>query len=288
MNSMTGYAFTESSTGNITASVEIKGYNNRFLDISIHYPPRLSSLEGEIRKYISSRFSRGKVDVYIRLKEENAQLSITVNENAALAYKAAIEKLADTLGLKEKPGLETILTLEGVLEVEKKAENENYLTYVEPVLVAAADQFEEDRVREGKCTEEDILSHVAILEETSKTISTYAPVMEAAIKDNLRQRFTELLGNSIDENRLLAETAVLLVKYTVSEELARLSSHLLEFRREIEQNPSPGKKLDFLAQEINREVNTIGSKTPLLEVSRAVVEMKNALENIREQIRNVE
>ena len=96
------------------------------------------------------------------------------------------------------------------------------------------------------------------------------------------------LGKTIDENRILAETAVLLMKYTINEELSRLSSHLDEFRAEVGRNPSPGKKLDFLCQEINREINTIGSKTPILEVSHAVVEMKEALENIREQLRNVE
>jgi uncharacterized protein (TIGR00255 family) len=104
----------------------------------------------------------------------------------------------------------------------------------------------------------------------------------------LQERFTELLGDKVDENRIYAETAVLLMKYSISEELVRLSSHLLEFRQEIKRNPSPGKKLDFLSQEIIREVNTIGSKAPMLEVSHAVIEMKNALENIREQLRNVE
>jgi uncharacterized protein (TIGR00255 family) len=126
------------------------------------------------------------------------------------------------------------------------------------------------------------------LEESVKTVSARAPELEISIKENLHTRFKELLGDKIDDNRILAETAVLLMKYTISEELSRLSAHLTEFRLETERNPSPGKKLDFLCQEINREINTIGSKTPLLEVSMAVIEMKNALENIREQLRNVE
>jgi uncharacterized protein (TIGR00255 family) len=126
------------------------------------------------------------------------------------------------------------------------------------------------------------------LEESAAAIGSYAPEIEASIKENLRARFAELLGDKIDENRVLAETAVLLMKYTISEELSRLKAHLEEFRLETERNASPGKKLDFLSQEINREINTIGSKTPLLAVSRAVIEMKNSLENIREQLRNVE
>ena len=288
MKSMTGYAYRESASGNITVSVEIKGYNSRFLDLSVYLPSWLSPLEMGIREYMGARFARGKVDVGVRVKEENAPVSVSVNENAARMYEKAIRGLAGTLGLREEPGLAMILDLEGVLETEISRDAEKYRALIEPVLFAAADQFEGERVREGKHTEEDILSHIAVLESSLKSVSSHAPEIEASIKDNLRSRFEELLGDRIDENRVLAETAVLLMKYTISEELARLSSHLAEFRLEAERNPSPGKKLDFLCQEINREINTIGAKTPMLEVSRAVVEMKNALENIREQLRNVE
>lgn len=288
MRSMTGYAYRESSKDNITVGVEIKGYNNRFLDLSIHLPSWLSSLESAVRSYMSSRFSRGKVDVNIRLREVNAQVSVTANESAAMIYKNVIEKLARTLDINEKPSLKMILDLEGVLEIEKNRDAEKYWAYIETVLAAAANQFEAERVREGRSTERDILSHIYILEEAVKKISSNAPLIEITIKENMRERFRELLGDRIDENRILAEIAVLLMKHTISEELVRLSSHLADFREETERNPSPGKKLDFLSQEINREINTIGSKAPLLEVSRLVVEMKSALENIREQLRNVE
>ena len=292
MKSMTGYACRESLNGNITISVEIKGYNSRFLDLSVYLPSWLSSLEPKIREYISARFVRGKVDVGIRAREANAPVTVSVNENAARAYMQAIRNLAKTLKLREKPGLKTILDLEGVLETETNRDAGKYWALIEPVLIAASDQFEAERVREGKHTKDDILSHISVLEEAVKTVSAHVPELEATIKENLRARFEELLGDRIDENRILAETAVLLMKYTISEELSRLSSHLTEFRLETERNPSagtsPGKKLDFLSQEMNREINTIGSKTPVLEVSRAVVEMKNALENIREQLRNVE
>ena len=288
MKSMTGYACRESSSGNVTISVEIKGYNSRFLDLSVYVPSWLSSLEMGIREYMGSRFSRGKVEVGVRVKEENAPVSVSVNEMAAVMYKKAIRELAKTLGLQEEPGLAMILDLEGVLETEISRDAEKYRALIEPVLAAAADQFEAERAREGKHTEEDILSHITVLEESVKSVSSHVPELEASIRENLRSRFEELLGDRIDENRIFAETAVLLMKYTISEELARLSSHLAEFRLEAGRNPSPGKKLDFLCQEINREINTIGSKTPVLEVSRTVVEMKNALENIREQLRNVE
>jgi len=288
MKSMTGYAYRESISGNITVSVEIKGYNSRFLDLSIYLPSWLSSLETGMREYMSSRFARGKVEVSVRVREHNAGITVSINENAAKMYEKAIRGLAGTLGTKEEPSLAMILGLDGVLETETNRDAEKYSALIQPVLIAASDQFETERIREGKHTEEDILSHIAILKESAESISAHVPELEASIKENLRSRFEELLGDRIDESRILAETAVLLVKYTISEELARLSAHLEEFRLEAERNSSPGKKLDFLCQEINREINTIGSKTPVLEVSRTVVEMKNALENIREQLRNVE
>jgi uncharacterized protein (TIGR00255 family) len=288
MKSMTGYAYIEKNEKDITVSVEIKGYNSRFLDLSIYLPNWLSSLESEIRSYISSRFSRGKIEAGIRLKEHDTALSVSVNKAAAQNYFKAIQDLAHAVGLNEEPGLGHILNLEGVLEVDKNRDDEKYKKTIMPVLKEASDKFEEERIREGKHTEADILSHIVILEKHAAIVTGYSPEIEKSIKENIRQRFQELLGDKIDENRILAETAVLLMKYTISEELSRLSSHLQEFRLETERNPSPGKKLDFLCQEINREINTIGSKTPVLEVSRSVVEMKNTLENIREQLRNVE
>ncbi|GHV81125.1 hypothetical protein AGMMS49944_29160 [Spirochaetia bacterium] len=288
MKSMTGFASQEIQDETISLSVEIKGYNNRFLDIFVNLPPFLSSLESEIRDYISSRFKRGKIEVNIRVKERNSDITVSVNHRAAKVYYDTILGLARELELQEKPSLALLLGMEGVLEIEKNRDDEKYRALIQPLLQKAADQFEAERVREGRHTQEDILLHIASLEESLKTVTSYAPVLEAAIRENLQTRFAELLGDKIDENRILAETAVLLMKYTISEELSRLSSHLAEFRAETERNQSPGKKLDFLCQEINREINTIGSKTPVLAVSRAVVSMKDALENIREQLRNVE
>ena len=288
MKSMTCYAYKESSGENLSVSVEIKGYNSRFLDLSIYLPSRFSSLEPWVQEYVSSRFARGKVEIGIRVREEGAPVSVSINKNAAMIYMKALTELAATLGAKETPNLQVILGLEGVLVTETNRDIEKHRSLIESVIAAAVDQAEAERLREGRHTMEDILSHVAILEGSVKIVSSHVPELESAIKENLRSRFAELLGDMIDDNRILSETAVLLMKYTISEELSRLSSHLSDFRLETERNPSPGKKLDFLSQEINREINTIGSKTPVLEVSRVVVEMKNALENIREQLRNVE
>ncbi|MDR2633696.1 MAG: DUF1732 domain-containing protein [Treponema sp.] len=309
MKSMTGYGYHEQQYPDLSVSVEIKSYNSRFLELLVNLPPYVSALEPAIRSYVASRCRRGKVEITLRFKEHNTPFSVSVNRAAAEAYREAFLVLGEIFPGQEPPGLGLVLGLEGVLGIEKKRDDTGYWKQVESVLRAAADQFDAAREREGMRTKEDILCHVVLLEDAVKTVSSYVPALELAIQETLRSRFMELLrssglvvpeaesagsfgaklseGTSLD-HRILAETAVLLMKYTISEELARLSAHLAEFRAEAERNPSPGKKLDFLCQEINREVNTIGSKTPILEVSRSVVVMKDALENMREQLRNVE
>jgi uncharacterized protein (TIGR00255 family) len=285
---MTGYAFGEYREGDLSLSVEIKGYNSRFLELYVYLPPALSALEPELRAFMASRCGRGKVELGVRLKDSGGGLSVSLNREALRSYAAAFRAAAETLGSGEKPSPAQILAMEGVLEIERNRDEDRYRRLLEPLLREAADRFEAERVREGKHTGENILSQLAVLERSLEAVAGHAPELENSIRENLRSRFASLLGDQIDEGRILAETAVLLMKYTISEEISRLSAHLAEFRAEMGRNPSPGKKLDFLCQEINREINTIGSKTPQLEVSRAVVEMKNALENIREQLRNVE
>jgi uncharacterized protein (TIGR00255 family) len=285
---MTGFAFREKQGEDISLSVEIRGYNNRFLEIFVNSPSWLSSLEPKIREHIAGVCGRGKVEVFVRLRESNTPVKVSVNTEAARAYHAAIGDLAVSLGINEPLSLSVLIGMEGVLDIEKSRDDERYWLAIEPVLKEAAAAFEAEREREGKHTEEDILRSIGIIEAALKTVASRAPDLEIAIRENIKKRFAEMLGDQIDENRILAETAVLLVKHTIAEEISRLSAHIGEFRTETANNPRPGKKLDFLCQEINREINTIGSKSAVLEVSRAVVEMKEALENVREQLRNVE
>jgi uncharacterized protein (TIGR00255 family) len=255
-------------------------------------------MEPRVRALIGEICGRGKVEVSIRVKEMNAPLSVTVNANAAKAYMQALSGLASDLGIDPQLSVPVLIGMEGVLETDKKRDEERYWGFIEPVLKETANAFQQERVREGKNTEEDILKSISDIESALKIVASRVPEIENSIKENIKTRFKELIGAAvigetasagiIDENRILAETAILLMKYTVSEEISRLSSHLAEFRAETAKNERPGKKLDFLCQEINREINTIGSKSVIIEVSRAVVEIKESLENIREQLRNVE
>jgi uncharacterized protein (TIGR00255 family) len=289
---MTGYAYQEARDEATSLSVEIKGYNSRFLEVFVSAPPLLSALEPEVRGIAAETIARGKIEISIRLKDEKA-VSALVHTEIARSYAEAAGILAEALGLDEKPGLPLLLGLEGVIEFEKTRDDERYWRLLEPVLRAALDRFNAERIREGGRTQDAVLSYIGALEESVRRIAAYTPEVETTIRENLRARFIELLGggyadNPALENRLLAETAVLLMKYTIAEEIVRLDSHLAEFRAETARNERPGKKLDFLCQEINREINTIGSKTGVLAVSREVVAMKDALENIREQVHNVE
>jgi uncharacterized protein (TIGR00255 family) len=296
---MTGFAWREWAGEDVSLAVEIKGYNNRFLEMQVSLPPWLSFMEPKVRELIGTACGRGKVEAVIRVREINAPVNVSVNRNAARAYMDALSSLAGDLGIDAPLSLKLLTGMEGVLEVEKKRDGERYWGMIEPVLKEALSVFQAERIREGKHTEEDILNSIGIIESALQTVMSHVADIENSIKENIISRFKEIagegvaIGNSvtcgnIDENRILTETAILLMKYTVSEEISRLSSHLAEFRAETARNDRPGKKLDFLCQEINREINTIGSKSAILEVSRAVVEMKESLENIREQLRNVE
>ncbi|MDR2444779.1 MAG: YicC family protein [Spirochaetaceae bacterium] len=292
MKSMTGFAYTEKQLDGVSVAVEIKSYNSRFLELSINLSQQLAPLEPRIRGIIAGRCKRGKVEVSVREKKENARFSVNVNSEAVRAYGYAAEKVKSLLPSAyagQNLPLEAFFELDGVVEVEKESEDEDEAwANIKDVFFETLEKFEREREREGLHTKENVLSYITILERSHDTVVSLLPQIEQSIKDNIKIRFAELAADSIDENRVLAETALLLMKYTVAEEVSRLSSHLSAFRAEIDGSAGVGKKLDFICQEINREINTIGSKTPLIEVSRTVVDMKDAVENIREQLRNVE
>jgi uncharacterized protein (TIGR00255 family) len=294
MKSMTGFSSVEKQfEDGRSVSVEIKSYNNRFLEMYINLSPHLCALEPRIRALINERCRRGKIEITIREKKRGSLFSVRVNTEVLGSYLGAIKEITPLIQndtrLEQTIPLGVLLNFEGVLELDRNEVdiNEEWAG-IKDIFEETFFKFETERVREGKHTQENILHHLAVLEKSGETIASFVPALEQSIKETIQKRFAELCETKIDENRVLAETAILLMKWTISEELSRLNSHLGEFRAEIARNESPGKKLDFLCQEINREVNTIGSKSQIPEVSRLVVTMKEALENIREQLRNVE
>lgn len=288
MTSMTGYAFKENSTESATVSVEIKSVNSRFLDLSINLPPYLNALESHYKTLVTSSVLRGKVDVYIRIKEKESDAQVVADTKAASAYLAAIKEIADACGYSTDIPLSLIVSQPGVLTSTRSYDLEKYKQLIDPVFEQALKEFLTDRKREGENMLKDLCEKFQELARCADFFKEWQPKMESAFKNQIISKFNELLGDQVDENRIMAETAAMLVKYTINEEIVRLHSHLAAVQNELDNNPAPGKKLDFLCQEINREINTIGSKNQFAEVGAMVVSAKNALENIREQSKNVE
>lgn len=288
MTSMTGYAYEEKSTEEATVSVEIKSVNSRFLDLAINLPPYLNPLESYFRAKITEMVLRGKVDVYIRVRENESDSEVIPDTNAAVAYMNAIKKIAEATGFADDVSLGLIISQPGVLNVNRKYDVEKYKAMIEPVFEAVLTRFMDDRKREGENMKADLQKKLEKLSDCAKFFTEWQPKMEQYFKDQITAKFRELLEDKADENRIMTETAAMLVKYTINEEIVRLNSHIAAMRDELAKNPAPGKRLDFICQEMNREINTIGSKNQFAEVGAMVITAKDSLENIREQSKNVE
>lgn len=288
MISMTGYAYEEVTSENAVVSVEIKSVNSRFLDLSIYMPTFLNPIESYFRTKISEKIVRGKVDVNIRLKELQSDVEIFVDENLAKAYADAVKKVCDATGLSDDGNaIKFVLNQPGVLVSNKTNDADKYKAMIEPVFNTALEKYLSDANREGENMKKDLEEKLSKLEECASFFKEWQPKMETAFKEQITAKFTELLADKVDENRIMTETAAMVVKYTINEEIVRLHSHIAAMKEELKNNPTPGKKLDFICQEMNREINTIGSKNQFSEVGAMVIQAKDALENIREQSKNV-
>ena len=288
MKSMTGYGWIDTQNESVQMSVELKSYNNRYLDINVNLPSFMSPLEPELRAYLKEKIVRGRVELYIRVKELEEDLDVILDTSVITAYKKALIQITEAAELDEIPRLSHFLHLDGVMKIVKKRDIDKYKSIVFENLDKVWIQYNDARIKEGDATWEDIMSNIDIIWKSQKIIQNRESGLEDLIKKNIKERFQQLIDEKIDENRILAETAILLMKYGIGEELSRLSSHLEQFCNTLHRKQPVAKKLDFLCQEMNREINTIGSKSNMLEISQAVIEEKEAVEKIREQLRNVE
>lgn len=287
MISMTGYGYSEINYENAVISVEIKSVNSRFLDLSVNLPPYLNAIESFFRNLIIKNISRGKVDVFIRVKELESDAQIVADTKIAQSYSEAIKQVAKAIGYDENNiPLSLILSQTGVLNTNKNYDVQDYQKKIEPVFQNALEIFLSDAKREGENLKADLKQKLSKLEECADFFEKWQPKMEEIFKQQIVSRFNELLGEQVDQNRIMTEVAAMLVKYTINEEIVRLKSHIKAMKQEME-NPFPGKKLDFICQEMNREINTIGSKNQFAEVGAMVICAKDSLENIREQSKNI-
>ena len=288
VTSMTGYAYGEGESGDVSVSVEIKSVNARFSDITINLPPYLNRLEKRFRDAIAKKVVRGKVDVAVRVKEANPDCIVTADEMLAKFYARAISNIASAVGVKEDGILPIVVSQPGVLKTEIRYDMENYWNMISPVFTDCLAAFCRDREREGENLARDVSEKLETLFRAAAFFKKRQGEMESLFKKQITQKFNELLGEHVDEQRIMSETAAMIVKYTINEEIVRLESHLEALKNEMRTSAAPGKKIDFLCQEINREINTIGSKSQFADVSAEVIAAKDALENIREQARNIE
>ena len=289
---MTGFSRHENQNEDLTCKVEIRSVNNRFIDINTRLPKSLAPLELPLKKMVKSKCARGSFDISIAIEkngDSEANLEVAPNLPLATEYLNAFKNIQEGLGLKGEIDINTILSQRDVVKPElKKVEDSS-----EEIVLQTVDKTLTDLVKmredEGKNLEKDILNQISSIKALGKLISTKQSITVQEFQDKLKEKIQSLTtGIEIDPARIAQESALLADRCDVTEELVRLESHLDQFNKLVASHEPQGRKLEFLTQEINREVNTMGSKTIDLEVSKAVIEMKSCLEKIREQLANIE
>ncbi len=289
---MTGYGKGEYSNDSYRIRVELRAVNHRYADITVKMPRHISYLEEKLKKMIKEKMNRGKIDVYVNLDYINeTAIDIKVDLPLARNYKNVLEVLANDLGIDNNIRIHNIIGLTDIIRTERKEVDED--TMWDCLKNAAELSLEEASAMknaEGLSLGKDIRSRLDLMVEIVKEIQEKSDNIAFEYRDKLRERVNSLLDpdSSINEERLELEIAILADKTDINEEITRFYSHIDQFHTILEENEPVGRKLDFLIQEMNREVNTMGSKTTDLEVTRNVVNIKSEIEKIREQVQNIE
>ena len=290
MKSMTGYGRCHIEEDGREMTVEVKSVNHRFLDISYRLSRTLSFLDDAVRKGVGARLARGHVDVFVSYANHRQDAKeVRVDTALAAAYKSALEQLAGAVGKDADVPLSDYARLPDVLTVQEKEEDQQAVRELfERALAGALDALIDMREQEGARMRADILEKIANIAAIREKVSERAPLVVAEYRDKLHQRIAALTEGEIDEARLITEVAIFADRAAIDEELVRLLSHIAAIRETVEMTEPVGRKLDFLVQELNREVNTIGSKASDTMIAQAVVSAKGEIEKLREQVQNVE
>lgn len=289
MHSMTGYgrAFREIDGRQLT--VELKSVNHRFLDVSVRLPRSLLFLEDPARRQIAARLNRGHVDVFLTYRNLRTDARQVVVDRALFeAYAAALDSVSD-LGLRDDRTLMGVARMPDVLTVtEADEDQEAVLALLGETLGAALDELVAMRAREGESICRDLMGRVDAIERMTGEVEARYPETVAAYKARLRAAMEELVGSGADETRLMMEVAVMADRSAIAEETVRLHSHVKQLRSLFEAPEPIGRRVDFIVQELNREVNTITSKSQDIPITRLTVDMKAEIEKLREQVQNIE
>lgn len=291
VNSMTGYGRGTSEKDGRSFNVEMKSVNNRFLDITIKLPRHINALEDTIRKYVSQKISRGKVDIYINQDcYSKDDISIKLDEQMAQAYYNAFQKIKDRFGVIDDISVSLIAKSPDVITVEKNEEDYDVIWQaLKPAVDQALDMLIDMRLKEGVKLSKDIAERCELILGMVEDIESRSPELVEEYRQKISERVKEYLKDvEIDETRLLNEVAFFADKANITEEIVRMKSHVAQLKSTLLSNEPVGRKLDFIVQEMNRETNTIGSKANDLYITNVVVNIKSELEKIREQIQNLE
>lgn len=291
VESMTGFGRGEASATGTSAEVEVRSVNNRFCDVSVRLPRYLATFEYEVQQMVRQSVGRGKVNVHVRIESDAASGSqLRIDPDAAKSYKNLLDQLRQTADLEGGVQLEHLLQFSDVFIVENEDEEENETwAIVQKALNLALDEFRSMRLREGEALADDLKHRLDLMENALEEIEARAPERIQEATERLRTRIASLVEDeSVDESRLATEIAVLADRFDITEECVRLRSHIAVFREALDGEESPGRKLNFLTQEIHREVNTIGSKANDFDISHQAVVLKEELERIREQVQNIQ
>lgn len=291
MKSMTGFGRNKLEENSREYIVEIKSVNHKYSDISIKLPRNIMCFEEKIKKIISSNISRGKVDVFITFNNYSDEgKDVIINKELAKNYISQLKELANENGLDDKIRVTEITKMPDVLQLKIEDDDSDVIWQeLEKCVNQAVANFVEMRETEGERIKQDLLGRINTVEELVNSIfsNTTGLIEEYVVK--LRERIKEILQTDVvDEARLAQEIVIYADKCSIEEELTRLRSHISQFRSLLESKEPVGKKIDFLIQEMNRETNTIASKSVKLEITNLAIEVKTAMEDIREQIQNIE
>ncbi|MDQ3749643.1 MAG: YicC family protein [Acidobacteriota bacterium] len=292
MKSMTGFGRGAVTEEKFAVSVEIKTVNNRFLDLNLRLANELQTLEGNLKRIIQTRLSRGRVDVFIN-SERTSNVIYELNRPLIAGYLSALKQLQEEFGVVGEPDLNVIARLPNSLQTKPEDLSEDFAGGIEEAVKIALDELEKMREVEGESLKNDLYHLLSEIETHLPKIEAESETVAEEYLQRLTKRIDNLLSKSdsqieIDQARLAQEVAYLADKSDIAEEIIRLKSHIEQFRGIMNDEKEVGKRLDFLTQELNREANTISSKTNNLIVKESALQIKSAIEKIREQVQNVE
>ena len=290
IKSMTGFGIYEYQTGSKKFTVELKGVNHRYLDVNIRMPKKFNFFETAIRTLLKQYALRGKVDIFITYEDNSeSQAALKYNETLAAEYMRYFKQMEESFGIDNDIRVSTLAHCPEVLTMEEKPDDEDALwSGLQMALEGAFAQFVETRTTEGENLKKDILNKLSGMEILVGHVEERSPQIVEEYRKKLEDKIHELLDVPVDENRMAAEVILYADKICTDEETVRLKSHISHMRDTLEETEGIGRKLDFIAQEMNREANTILSKANDLEVSNYAIGLKTEIEKIREQIQNIE